>query len=75
MSRIHEALKKAAQERSSQAAAGSLPAVADVAPGLAPTEFRTQVVEPAARTAGMSRGSSFLNFDDLLKRCAHPSWN
>jgi len=76
MSRIHEALKKAAQERSSQVAAGTLPDLADVAPGFeSPSAFITQVGEPAARTARTSQGSSFLSFDDLLKRCAHPSWH
>src|SRR6266702_3450907 len=75
MSRIHEALKKAAQERSSHLAAGTLPDLADVAPGFeSPSGLGTQVGEPAARTARTSDGSSFLCFDDLLKRCAHPSW-
>ncbi len=76
MSRIHEALKKAAQERSSQVAAGTLPDLAGVAPGFEPPSgLRTQVEAPAARTARTSQGVSFLSFDDLLKRCAHPSWN
>jgi protein-tyrosine kinase len=66
MSRIHEALKKAAQERSPL----------DVA-----TDFesrsgdRMQVEEPAAHRAHTSEGSSFLGFDDLLRRCAHPNWH
>src|SRR5216683_5822200 len=75
MSRIHEALKKAAQERSSHLTAGTLPDLADVAPGFeSPSGLGTQVGEPVARTARTSEGSSFLSFDDLLKRCAHPSW-
>src|SRR5258708_37486282 len=76
MSRIHEALKKAAQERSSHLTAGTLPDLADVAPGFeSPSGLGTQVGEPAARTARTSECSSFLCFDDLLKRCAHPSWH
>ncbi len=76
MSRIHDALKKAAQERSSHLAAGTLPDLADVAPGFeSPSGLGTHVGEPAARTARTSDGSSFLCFDDLLKRCAHPSWH
>lgn len=76
MSRIHEALKKAAQEKSSLVAAVSLPDVADVAPGLESLSgFRTQVTEPAAQSIGVSQGPPLLSFEDLLKRCAHPSWN
>src|SRR5882762_8556874 len=76
MSRIHEALKKAAQERSSQVVARALPDVAEVAPVFeTPSGLRTQVVEPTSRTIRMSEGLSVLRFDDLLKRCAHPNWN
>lgn len=76
MSRIHEALKKAAQERSSQVAAAPLPDVAEAAPRFEfPSGSRTQVEELAARSTSMSHGSPFLSFEDLLKRCAHPNWN
>jgi capsular exopolysaccharide synthesis family protein len=75
MSRIHEALKKAAQERSSQVAAGTLPDFADVAAGFeSPSGDKMQVGERSARSARASEGSSFLGFDDLLRRCAHPGW-
>jgi protein-tyrosine kinase len=76
MSRIHEALKKAAQERSSQVAAGTWPNLADVAPGFeSHSSPGTQVGEPATPIVRTSEGLSFLRFEDLLKRCAHPSWN
>ncbi len=75
MSRIHEALKKAAQERSSLVATGTAPDLADVAAGFeSPSGDRMQVGESTARSARASEGSSFLGFDDLLRRCAHPSW-
>ncbi len=76
MSRIHEALKKAAEERSSQVAAGTLPSLADVAPSFeSQSSPRTQVGEPATPIVRTSEGLSFLRFEDLLKRCAHPNWN
>jgi protein-tyrosine kinase len=76
MSRIHEALKKAAEERSSQVAAGTMPDLADVAAGYKPPSGnRIQVGEPAVRSARVSAGSAFLSFSDLLNRCAHPHWH
>src|SRR5229473_5032824 len=76
MSRIHEALKRAAQERSSQVAASTVPDLADVAAGFeSPSGDKTQAGELNARSARISEGSSFLSFDDLLKRCAHPNWH
>jgi len=75
MSRIHEALKKAAQERSSQAAAGTLPNFAEAAPVFeSPSRDKIQIGAPTARNACTSDGSYFLGFDDLLGRCAHPNW-
>lgn len=75
MSRIHEALKKAAQERSSQAASGTVLDVEDVAAGsVSLSDVTRQVVEPVARNISASEGSSILSFDDLLRRCAHPNW-
>lgn len=76
MSRIHEALKKAAQERSSQVAAGTVPDLADVAAGFeSPCGGKTYVGKPTFHSARASEGSSFLGFDDLLQRCAHPNWH
>jgi protein-tyrosine kinase len=76
MSRIHEALKKAARERSSQVAAGTAPDLADVAAGFeSPSGDKKQVGEPTARSARTTEGSSFLSFEDLLKHCSHPNWH
>src|SRR5437667_12759217 len=76
MSRIHEALKKAAQERSSEVATGTVPDLADVATGLkSPFGNKMQAGEPAVRSARVSEGASSLDLDDLLRRCAHPNWH
>jgi protein-tyrosine kinase len=78
MSRIHEALKKAEQERATAQAIGTdiLAASPITNPPIqqeAPTEnvvVKTLVVDKlAASSAG------FLRFDDLRKRCAHPDWH
>jgi protein-tyrosine kinase len=75
MSRIHEALKKAAQEKSSRVAVDAVLDVEDGAAGLvSPSDITRQVAAPTGLNAPTSEGSSFLNFDDLLKRCAHPNW-
>ncbi len=76
MSRIHEALKKAALERSSQVVAGTVPDLADVATAFeSPSGGKMQVGGPAAHRACTSESSSFLGFDDLIRRCAHPNWH
>lgn len=75
MSRIHEALKKAAQERSSRLAAGTVPDLADVPSGFdSRSRYAAQLGEPAHRSARALESTSFLGFEDLLKRCAHPNW-
>jgi protein-tyrosine kinase len=77
MSRIHEALKKAEQERAS-APVGDLAAISSVeshipvgattaGSGAAPRDYMP-------RTDAAS-SSDFLRFDDLRKRCAHPTWH
>lgn len=75
MSRIHEALKKAAQERSSRVAASEPPLLADVVPAFeSPSSLGKEIGELAARAARTPEGSSFLRFEELVKRCAHPVW-
>jgi protein-tyrosine kinase len=78
MSRIHEALKKAKEER---AAAESTDSVA------VPAEPQAALLEPPiASSPGASGGTprgaeigpprtSYLRFDDLRKHCAHPHWH
>jgi len=77
MSRIHEALKKAAQERGTESITGpesaakevvgeirwSAPAVAEVA---RPSE-RSRIIFGAHEAAPLSH-------EELAKRCAHPGW-
>ena len=75
MSRIHEALKKAEQERAS----GQIPDVPilDMEPGtFSPPPVQDREYEPpsahgdpvAAATGG------FMRFDELIKKCSHPDW-
>jgi protein-tyrosine kinase len=78
MSRIHEALKKAEQERVvAQAATADIAAV--------PRESLTTVetwanhapespTDAAPPAAAVSAGD-YLRFDDLRARCAHPTWH
>jgi protein-tyrosine kinase len=77
MSRIHEALKRAAQERSTRPAAGLEADVAEVA-----GEIRRSVTE-VSEVAGFAVPSRViaaghqaipLRYEDLVKRCAHPEW-
>ncbi len=75
MSRIHEALKKAAQERSAQLAAGTAPSfleVADVPRTAVP--LRELDVQPASPERGPAKGASFLRYEDLIKGCTAPKW-
>lgn len=77
MSRIHEALKKAAQERSAQLAAGLEAGVAEVAGEIrrsVPQE--SHVVRPAAPSRVVAAGNRTvpLRYEELVKRCAHPEW-
>src|SRR5271163_742383 len=76
MSRIHEALKKAAEERSSKMAAGSATDLVDVAAALHPAP----VIEPdrllSVRPEFRSNASpAQLQFEEVLKKCAQPKWH
>lgn len=79
MSRIHEALKKAEQERSNAQAAStdvaSSPAetVAAVLPTVETWPSRT--AEATDVTAAEAQRIDYLRFDDLRTRCAHPTWH
>ena len=75
MSRIHEALKKAAQEKTSQLSGRERLDVAPVAADI------REAVMPASRLAeGTLQGTwapaigPFFRFEDLVKRCSHPGW-
>ncbi|MGH9756384.1 MAG: CpsD/CapB family tyrosine-protein kinase [Candidatus Acidiferrales bacterium] len=77
MSRIHEALKKAEQERASMTAAEVAPLLVD--PSAAATARGGNVsgaTAAVARPAAASPLSSgYLRFDDLRTHCAHPQWH
>ena len=76
MSRIHEALKKAAEERSSKLASGPATDLVDVA-----ADFRRapiiepERVAPARPEFRPSSSPSQFQLEGLLKNCAHPIWN
>src|SRR5580693_8132376 len=75
MSRIHDALKKAAEEKASQPAESSSQIFLDVTEGIS----RTAPVRNGLDTAPTNgRGNvdshTFVRFEQLLKRCAHPKW-
>ena len=77
MSRIHEALKKAEQEKAAQLplaerANGAVPRAAgdtDV-----PVFSSNRVVAEAVRRPKTVEAGATLQFDDLVKRCTHPEW-
>jgi protein-tyrosine kinase len=85
MSRIHEALKKAEQERGEVLAkSAAVYTVAPPANAAAPTSVaepptfiapeieraRIPVTEPV-----VTNSADYLRFDDLRKHCAHPQWH
>jgi capsular exopolysaccharide synthesis family protein len=75
MSRIHDALKKAAEERAWQPPAGSAQTFVEVTEG----NIRSAQAGNGSDTApkngsGKEDKQTFLRFEQLLKRCAHPKW-
>jgi protein-tyrosine kinase len=80
MSRIHEALKKAEQEKAAQMPAGghaSVPQVvnhADV-PIFSSQRISEETNRPAENVrAAHAADGAILQFDDLVRRCTHPEW-
>lgn len=77
MSRIHEALKKAEQERAAvQAVDRPMPA-ADTTQSPAGQSVSASAigVEPISRTSTLPPPAGYLRFDDLRTHCAHPHWH
>jgi protein-tyrosine kinase len=75
MSRIHEALKKAAEERSAQISAASGPAFVNIAADVHRTPGNTaELPGEAIRGVAAPKGVGFLRFEELVKRCARPKW-
>jgi protein-tyrosine kinase len=78
MSRIHEALKKAEQERAiAQGATTDVAAIAQepVAPAEAWIPHASETSAMAIPPAAAAPAGDFLRFDDLRARCAHPTWH
>ncbi len=77
MSRIHEALKRAAQERSTQLAAGLEAQVAEVAGEIRRSVTgASNVAGPAAPSRIVAAGSQAVpsSYEELVMRCTHPEW-
>jgi len=74
MSRIHEALKKAAQERSSQLAAGGEPSFLGVADAPRMSVPLRELAEPAPRTPDLGEAPGFLRYEDLIERSNPARW-
>jgi protein-tyrosine kinase len=78
MSRIHEALKKAEQERSAVQAtsAGVLTAAPAASPAISTIAAPDSEGGRSLPTAELiSHSAGYLRFDDLRKHCAHPQWH
>ena len=75
MSRIHEALKKAAQEKtlrlSGEEHPDTAPVVVDTSEVVTPASQPTERALPGAWAAP---ADTFHRFEDLVRRCAHPEW-
>jgi protein-tyrosine kinase len=78
MSRIHEALKKAAQERIAQLADPTSPNVVDIsAEGLASTVLPNNGPAPREQEVFSGRpgpGAEVQVFQEFVKKCSHPQW-
>jgi protein-tyrosine kinase len=75
MSRIHDALKMAAEERASQPPASSLQTFVDVTEGIKPSAPAGKGLDTAPTNgSGKADKQPPIRFEQLLKRCAHPKW-
>jgi protein-tyrosine kinase len=73
MSRIHEALKKAAEERSAQLAAGVEARVVEV-PMELKRPFAPELEAPIAPATTRRNQYIPFSYEELIKRCARPEW-
>jgi len=76
MSRIHEALKKAAEERAAQLSAGVDLGVVGIAEPRRPVAPEADVTLATSSPHVMSPGKpeEGLSYEELVKRCAHADW-
>src|SRR6202051_718582 len=79
MSRIHEALKKAAQDKATQpprvVTADLLECATEIHRHIEPPEDVTRVEN--VRVPGIDprfKETRYLNYEELIKRCSHPRW-
>jgi len=77
MSRIHEALKKAEQDRAVQPAEPVTlpPEVMEAAPAAANDVIATPANIIAQTATGAAYKNEYLRFEDILARCTHPEWH
>jgi protein-tyrosine kinase len=78
MSRIHEALKKAEQERAAvQASGGAVLTAPTMLPPPAPAAAQPESTGERylATESAITHSAGYLRFDDLRKHCAHPQWH
>lgn len=74
MSRIHEALKKAEQERAANQGAGMQPSYATVPANETPAFAQAPVAPAGVTSAGAPTLGSPFSLDTLLSRCAQMEW-
>ncbi len=75
MSRIHDALKKAAEERASQSPVSSAQTFVDVTEGISRSAQAGNGLDTTPKNGSAKAGQQpFVRFEQLLKRCAHPKW-
>jgi capsular exopolysaccharide synthesis family protein len=74
MSRIHEALKKAAQERSSRSSSVAAPHLLDVSTDVSRTTVSLEDRALPSLDGLAPQRPPFLCFEELVKKCAHPQW-
>jgi capsular exopolysaccharide synthesis family protein len=75
MSRIHDALKRAAEERSSELPVEKGRVVSAIDPETLDSRVSLHpVAEPAERIPRIPQGGQLLGFEDLVKQCTHTQW-
>lgn len=75
MSRIHDALKKAAEERASRTPASSSQVLAEVTEEIhRPERGGGVLVSPPTNGSGPSDAKAFLRFEELMKWCTPSRW-
>ena len=77
MSRIHEALKKAEQERAAGQVTEQIASIETSSRDSLPRDGEpaiTRGLTIAAGQSGPARSTDYLRFEDLRKCCAHPHW-